>query len=76
MTTTRSHLIRARGRTRVLRLLTSARGVAFLAYAVSHRAAMCRICGCTQRRACAGGCWWADAAQTVCSRCLERSMLP
>lgn len=30
----------------------------------------CRICGCTQERACEGGCAWADATETVCTRCV------
>lgn len=29
----------------------------------------CRACGCTDLRACPGGCTWADAACTICSRC-------
>lgn len=33
----------------------------------------CRACGCTDARACpGGGCWWADAGHTLCSRCLRR----
>ena len=31
----------------------------------------CRICGCTYENACAGGCSWADAKQTLCSSCVE-----
>jgi hypothetical protein len=27
----------------------------------------CRFCGCTAKRACAGGCWWTGAA--LCSAC-------
>jgi hypothetical protein len=36
----------------------------------------CRWCGCTQERACAAGCSWANADQTLCSECveLERAM--
>jgi len=30
---------------------------------------VCRVCGCTDDEACFGGCWWVDAAQTVCSAC-------
>lgn len=30
---------------------------------------VCRACGCTETRACEGGCSWADAAQTLCSKC-------
>lgn len=34
-------------------------------------AGVCRFCGCTDERACRGGCWWADATRTVCSACME-----
>jgi hypothetical protein len=27
----------------------------------------CRHCGCTERRACSGGCWWVSADE--CSTC-------
>jgi hypothetical protein len=30
-------------------------------------AGVCRFCGCTERRACPGGCSWADQDKTVCS---------
>lgn len=29
----------------------------------------CRWCGCTDERACAAGCAWADRAHTLCSEC-------
>lgn len=29
----------------------------------------CRKCGCTEDKACAGGCSWMDAKKTCCSRC-------
>jgi hypothetical protein len=29
----------------------------------------CRICGCTDDRACPGGCTWADPWHTLCSTC-------
>ena len=29
----------------------------------------CRICGCTDAKACAGTCWWVDKAHTLCSQC-------
>ena len=32
------------------------------------RARACRQCGCTDRAACAGGCWWVTA--DMCSRCV------
>jgi hypothetical protein len=30
---------------------------------------VCRICGCTDERACDVGCSWVDAAHTLCSTC-------
>jgi hypothetical protein len=40
-----------------------------------HRG-VCRYCGCTERRACVGGCGWADLYRTVCSSaaCLEKAL--
>lgn len=29
----------------------------------------CRVCGCTDSRACRGGCCWTDEARTLCSGC-------
>lgn len=29
----------------------------------------CRVCGCTDERACLGGCWWLDDQDDVCSSC-------
>jgi hypothetical protein len=39
---------------------------------------VCRFCGCTEARACPGGCYWVDAEQTVCSNgtCLDRYFEP
>jgi hypothetical protein len=34
----------------------------------------CRVCGCTDGRACPSGCWW--ALPDVCSQCVGMSMLP
>lgn len=34
----------------------------------------CRYCGCTDNAACAGGCSWADDAETVCSACVDEGM--
>jgi len=28
----------------------------------------CRVCGCTERRACPGGCYWVD--EDLCSACI------
>ena len=27
----------------------------------------CRVCGCTDTRACEGGCWWVE--DDLCNRC-------
>jgi hypothetical protein len=35
----------------------------------------CQICGCTEDRACPGGCSWANPQRTLCSRCLRGAML-
>lgn len=35
------------------------------------RPGVCRFCGCTETRACPGGCSWANATRTVCSRCMN-----
>lgn len=32
----------------------------------------CMACGCTDEKACEGGCGWADETHTLCSRCAER----
>lgn len=29
----------------------------------------CRVCGCTDERACEGGCWWLSADDDLCSTC-------
>lgn len=29
----------------------------------------CRVCGCTDERACDGGCWWLSADDDLCSTC-------
>jgi hypothetical protein len=31
----------------------------------------CRVCGCTDDRACPGGCWWVD--DDLCSACLANA---
>lgn len=31
------------------------------------RVRTCRVCGCTDARACEGGCWWVEA--DLCSAC-------
>jgi hypothetical protein len=35
--------------------------------------ARCVICGCTESRACEGGCSWASRGPAVCSRCAGRA---
>lgn len=30
----------------------------------------CGVCGCTDDRACRGGCWWVDKRHTLCSACV------
>ena len=34
------------------------------------RKGTCFLCGCTEAHACAGGCSWANEAQTLCSACV------
>lgn len=34
---------------------------------------ICRVCGCTPAVACEGGCTWADAGRTLCSRCAPKA---
>ena len=29
----------------------------------------CQVCGCTNARACPGGCDWRNKEHTICSRC-------
>ena len=29
----------------------------------------CKVCGCTDERACQGGCFWVDKQETICSSC-------
>jgi hypothetical protein len=31
----------------------------------------CRVCGCTDWRACSGGCWW--VGEDLCSACRPKS---
>lgn len=37
----------------------------------------CQFCGCTDAQACSGGCWWIDAAHTMCDapECWTKYML-
>lgn len=33
-------------------------------------AGTCRVCGCTDARACPEGCAWADGTETLCTSCV------
>jgi hypothetical protein len=33
----------------------------------------CQVCGCTDEHACPGGCVWANASATLCSRCAQQA---
>lgn len=37
---------------------------------------MCSVCGCTEDSPCPGGCIWANAQATLCSRCARDSEPP
>jgi hypothetical protein len=77
MTITRSHLIRqSAGVVRVLRLVCADGRAWALAYEVSPHEDMCRVCGCTEIFGCPDGCSWANASHTICTRCLEKELLP
>jgi hypothetical protein len=74
---TRSHLIRAgAGKVRVLRLAVVGRFVYPLRYTARSGPGCCQYCGCTDRYGCGGGCGWANASHTICTRCLEQELLP
>lgn len=67
------HLIRAPGgRVRVLRLVCNRQYCYPLRYTAYPGPGMCAQCGCTDRWGCLGGCGWANASKTVCTRCEER----
>ncbi len=36
---------------------------------------ICSVCGCTEDNACEGGCIWANAQATLCSRCARERPL-
>jgi hypothetical protein len=72
----RSHLIRLPGRVRVLRLAVDGNQFWPLAYEVHSDEDMCRVCGCTNLFGCVSGCAWANATHTICTRCLEKELLP
>lgn len=66
------HLIRAgpAGRTRVLRLVAAGGRIYPLRYVVWRgKAGACRVCGCTRRAGCPGGCAWVDHRKDLCTRC-------
>jgi len=69
----RSTLIRDdRGNIRVLRLAADSERCIPLRYTVLPGHAYCHICGCTARFGCIGRCGWANASQTLCTRCADR----
>jgi len=74
----KSHLVRiGAGRIRVLRLARSCGRCYPLAYEVHIGAhGVCRACCCTDRWGCYSGCAWANASHTICTRCLEKELLP
>lgn len=37
---------------------------------------VCRSCGCTDDRACLGGCTWADDDHVLCSACADEDSAP
>lgn len=37
---------------------------------------VCSVCSCTEHRACAGGCVWANSSATLCSRCVQVPEVP
>lgn len=37
---------------------------------ISPPSGVCSMCGCTDHRACKGGCSWADPSHTLCTRCV------
>lgn len=47
--------------------LTPEDTVDILAAAAADGQRRCRRCGCTDARACPGGCWWVEPG--LCSRC-------
>jgi hypothetical protein len=69
------HLIReSGGRIRVLRLIVDGRQAWPLRYEAPSGPGLCRHCGCTEQRACPGGCAWVNAERTLCSQCYERML--
>jgi hypothetical protein len=36
---------------------------------------ICRLCGCTDERACPGGCHWVNREHTLCSDCITSDRL-
>jgi hypothetical protein len=65
------------GHVRVLRLAAHAEHIYPLHY-TAHlgQPGCCHVCGCTDRYACPEGCSWVNRRNTLCSRCLERHLLP
>lgn len=42
---------------------------------VAGKPGVCRACGCTEDRACRGGCAWESDDRDLCTQCVERAML-
>jgi hypothetical protein len=71
----RSHLIRAgAGRVRVLRLAIVDGHCEPFRYIAHYGRGTCYVRGCTDAYGCYGGCAWANASHTICTRCLERQL--
>lgn len=53
----------------VLKLIVTEAGIFTDAYTAPMGPGTCRVCGCTDERACPPTCAWVDAERTLCSRC-------
>lgn len=40
-----------------------------IALGAATKSGTCRVCGCTDQRACFGGCCWVNEEHTLCSAC-------
>lgn len=43
-----------------------------LAKDAANTGRVCLTCGCTERAACLGGCWWVNGRTNLCSTCLAK----
>ena len=64
-------VIRDAGAIRQLYTVAGGRGLALgrIVIRPGRRSGICRRCGCTDRLACPGGCFWVDSRRTICSTC-------